>query len=972
MTINGVKIVGKLRILKGRIRLLLQFSRINLHISAITLIGLTIALSVVSASFIYLESNQASYYLKRIQDLREENYIIYEIWNETSPYLHYNDIPLIQEFIEEELKLSGLGETFQPHSLSPFFHLDNYIRFLNQWSNSLIGLDLDETILFDCVNGSKLPVEENEVIVYSSKRTVPLEIEDDFNISKSYRDSSDNHQEYNFSLKVSGLITATSISNNSPLKEILDEEYSDKFILITDYDSFYSLIQTMNSELEALIAQDSIFAEENFCMFLKYFFYLDLTAVDQQNVIQIMDDLLKYYTALWYTTQPLEGLYFDRDGHFFTEIKAAITNFDRFYYLFLILSVPAFILAFLLVNFSLNLINERRKRSFTLLKLRGVSTSFIFLILILETFILALLSSFMSIILGFVIFIVLSSTTGFLLFDVNRLPKAMVMSPTTVTFIIIFGLSYTILAHLKSTLKLARSKVVELERVASKKRKRKPKMWRGNLDLNLLITGILGFIVFYSLMTILLNLDQRENEVWMTIIILLIGLLVFSQFATLIGGIFTFNRIIPIILHHLGNYSWKKDWRSLAVATRNLSVSRITKHVTLLITYTISFLMILSILPSTMYNNSVDHTYYGVGCDIKIYAGADGNIDMMKISNLTADLNSIQGLAATGVTRLQYNLIEKVEEHTEYTLHYNFIGIDPNFHQIAYWRDYFDDDSLEKMVFSLHNSSAKYPIIIDSFSARREELENLGTYSILSNSSELIDMTVVDISNCWPTWWTGENVRSMITKRTLIGNLSLLLGGEENYMNVDIWCKINPGYAEDDIAYQVENVTSSYGISPHDIENIFKKVQIDPESLSSVAPWIITNFNYLVALSIILIMIILFTTVRIASHTTEIGLSRALGMKPKQVFLIMFTEPLILFLISGLPGILFGSFFTLFLLQWTNPLLALGGGLPFVVYPNFFSICLIYSSIFVVTLLSGLIASIIATRANISKILKVE
>ena len=119
-------------------------------------------------------------------------------------------------------------------------------------------------------------------------------------------------------------------------------------------------------------------------------------------------------------------------------------------------------------------------------------------------------------------------------------------------------------------------------------------------------------------------------------------------------------------------------------------------------------------------------------------------------------------------------------------------------------------------------------------------------------------------------------------------------------------------------------------------------------------------------------MIILFTTVRIASHTTEIGLSRALGMKTKQVFLLMFTEPLILFLISGIPGILFGSFFTLFLLQWTNPLLTLGGGTPFVVYPNLFSIFLIYSSIFVVTLVSGFLASIIGSRANISKILKVE
>ncbi|MFX0170991.1 MAG: hypothetical protein ACFE9L_03640 [Candidatus Hodarchaeota archaeon] len=56
--------MSRLSTFQGRLKLLMRLSRVNLRMSSITLIGLTIALSMIAVCTVYLETNKANYYLE--------------------------------------------------------------------------------------------------------------------------------------------------------------------------------------------------------------------------------------------------------------------------------------------------------------------------------------------------------------------------------------------------------------------------------------------------------------------------------------------------------------------------------------------------------------------------------------------------------------------------------------------------------------------------------------------------------------------------------------------------------------------------------------------------------------------------------------------------------------------------------------------------------------------------------------------
>ncbi|MFX1533898.1 MAG: FtsX-like permease family protein, partial [Promethearchaeota archaeon] len=113
-----------------------------------------------------------------------------------------------------------------------------------------------------------------------------------------------------------------------------------------------------------------------------------------------------------------------------------------------------------------------------------------------------------------------------------------------------------------------------------------------------------------------------------------------------------------------------------------------------------------------------------------------------------------------------------------------------------------------------------------------------------------------------------------------------------------------------------------------------------------------------------------FVGTRLFSHSREVALSRALGMKFHQIFSIMSVEPFLLFVLSGIPGGFMGGFLVM-------GLFALFGqprifGAPFILQIDFTLIIVSYILIFFVMLVIGLLTSFMATHIQISKILKGE
>lgn len=78
----------------------------------------------------------------------------------------------------------------------------------------------------------------------------------------------------------------------------------------------------------------------------------------------------------------------------------------------------------------------------------------------------------------------------------------------------------------------------------------------------------------------------------------------------------------------------------------------------------------------------------------------------------------------------------------------------------------------------------------------------------------------------------------------------------------------------------------------------------------------------------------------------------------------------VLFVLSGIPGGVVGSIFLIFLASILSPLLVPAP--PFILDFNLLVILSVYIVIFFVTVVMGIVTSFMATRADISKILKVE
>ncbi len=946
-----------------KFRILVQFLRINLKTSIIVLIGVSIALSTITSSLIYLETHKAENYLAIFNEADYD--VIYDHWTNSIQNFNETDLTGIQDALTTTIKDRGLEKLFVKLPLYPIVYATGNMKFLGPYNNDKVyGISLNESILAECVEGRYLPTNMNETILLTSSE-FDVNIGDWFNIT--FFHIGNVKANYSHSIQVTGVITPETLNITSPLRRkfgyYLQNEES---TLITDFGHYLELFKMMETNFRYLVPTF------RFDIYLQFGLDFQSTSINQENAIQLMSSLVSFLK------ESQENVYLNNINLRIGASRAQsliqkVEWYNSFFLSFLILCSPALLLSILLVRFSLGLINERRHRSLGLLKMRGVSSKFLILLLLAEILVLALIAVPISVILGIIGCLLISTTTGFMSFNLASIPTFLEFPPLFLPLIIIFSICLTLIPYIWSMRRLIKSDLPLLEQDSRITKKSTPGKVIGkrNLDIFLLLMGLFGMIILIFLLQIInaSNLDIEEAQIFNLFLPLIQLLLVVSPFSFLVGFIFAYNRFIPLIIQKLGNYSWKKDWGLLGTAFRNLSIkSKVTGHVSVLLICTLSFLMILSSLPLSYYHHEIDSLYYNVGADIYFSFPEDSR----SLNDTKIQLNSIEGLSFTTISRtgIIFTDIDGIDQEIY------FFGIEENFHQIGHWRNYYDDQSLSNLVQSLFHSSDSYPILLDSLTAQEENLSLDNFYHPFLGETDAITFSVTGVTDYWPGFITRRvpTHHFVITRRDIIENISTTA---QNYYNTRgfitygdrIWCKVLPGYDPDPIITQVLNLTTNDEFDGSMI-TLRSRLESESQKQNDQFLWLITNFNFIDSLIVVLIVIILFLLMRVSTQSTELGLSRALGMKYKQVFQLLFLEPLILFFISGIPGGVIGLLSLVFVASIFSPLLVHAP--PFILYYNIPAIILIFVVIFVITLFTGVITSLRATRANISTILKVE
>ncbi|MFW9904781.1 MAG: FtsX-like permease family protein [Candidatus Thorarchaeota archaeon] len=927
----------------GKIKLIIKLIRVNLRTISVTLVGLIITLSMVSISLISIDSNKAQIYLSIFDSEEFEEGVEFLGHSSDLPSTSKNTYILsIQNSLEKRIEESKLGEVLIRDRYSPYcMNYKPSSNFSNQsYGITQVGIELDETVITDCIEGSSLPENENETI-FVSRGELDLHVNDTFRLSYPYWNySRQQFYNYNYSLKITGIITPTSIRNNSDLLGILP---TDQFVAITDFSDYFSLINTIERELTRL-TNDTIKIGSG----IVFVFRLNKQRITPNNVVQVVKDLTLFLetTGLWFH---IDGFELTNQGRQIWVIRSTITAYNNWLLIFLILSIPSFILTVLLVSFSMTLINEQRNKYIHLLQYRGLSSNFIALTLVLESVFVTILASIIGILAGLPFYSWITSSVGFLTFNTNTNLIDPLLTPSTGIMTFIIGVSFCLCTQIKPLLHLIRSTGEINDFNIIKQRKRKFGIFKGNFDLILLLQGLLGLILIGWIF------DVFGDEIIFgsadDLFPILFTLLVLSPLFLLIGVILVFNRFIPLVIHFLKNFFWKNNWKALAFATRNLMKNLpLMTNITRIIAVAISFLMILSVLPISLIQFDSDNIYYRAGSDLVIYCSKT-----VEQEELSLELEKITNLSISKV--LFYS-----DYYEESQQRVSFLGIESDFQNVAHWQNYYDDSSLNELVAALFNSETMYPVLIDASCAKKEGLQVNASYFV-----EGKELTVVGISSYWPGFFSRElKSHFLITSYSFLQNLTGASSG------IEIWCKIMPTANQSVVTAQAWNISRSFGIEQEYFKVTAEKITLTDENNPHVAfIWTVINLNFLTSLIIIFVIIILFCVIKLTSQLSNIGLSRALGMKYHQVFSIMFIEPMLLFITSGLPGAILGLTFFYSFSRLINSLI-LGLSPPFLMIINFPLIFLLFCSIFLVTAVSGMVTSFLATRVNISKVLKVE
>ncbi|MFX1255974.1 MAG: FtsX-like permease family protein [Promethearchaeota archaeon] len=945
---------------------MVHFLRINLKFTAISLIGLTIGLSMLAAPLFQLDSTRIDYYYSVFEEFQDDLKIEILAGGSTSATT-FDKVVELKEEIGLQISEHNLSDVIKIEKFYPYSDVGS-LYYNNQTSAAgIYGInDIDESILEECVEGSRLPSRPNEVLVFvENSTTTPISLNEEFNVTRGFEGTK------NFALTATGLLTPATLANNSFLDKIMRAYDQTGYVdcgFLTSLESSFNLAVSIQTALP----HPGGFEVPLYCN-VHYFYIFDFTAVTRENVfgikeniIPLMGDLewLPDYGSLWVSLE-------DNDLYLKYTIWNEFIKFDSFYVQFIISSIPILMTVGLLVSFSLGLVNEKRKKALALLKMRGASNRFVFFILFFETLLMTICSASIALLVGIPLSLVLGSSTGLLVFNRPTDPSKLVITFTALQSVFLLSGFLVFSLHFPSLVRLSRSTIMTLSEAAEKKRTSRFRVILGRFDVVFLTLGSAGVIIA-SVLIELLNSSPAGQQILSSLLPFFSLLLLVAPVFFLIGVISTFNRYIPLLIHKLSDFFWKRDWRVLAITARNLEANtNATKRTTLLIAATLALMVVLSIFSLSSQYYSVDSVHYRVGSEISLSVAANPfSLEIDVFNLLVADLKNVSGFAFTMVKELLLSNREP-DGHPSY---YNFfMGIEKNFTQFGHWQSYYAVESLETLVDTLFDSTENNSVIIDSATMTREGLTIGSSYNIEYNTKE-IPVTIQAVAYYWPRiyYYKQGGDRFFITKSSYVETIANI--SNAGYTNT-ILGKILPNYDRTQVIATLKQIIRTWKnndfIWIEDFQIIDEFDVLQEDNTITIFQWITVNTNLVAQLVIILSTIILFAFTRVLSHRDEIALSRTLGMKFPQLFSLMFAEPLLLFLLSGISGGILGGIIVMGL----DPMfgqLYVGGGAPFILRIDFLLIIGFYTFTFLTTLFAGFITSVMVTRTNISKMLQVE
>ncbi|MFW9905914.1 MAG: FtsX-like permease family protein [Candidatus Thorarchaeota archaeon] len=942
-----------------------------------TMIGLIIALTVISQSTVLIETYRPEIFeevvIKSLEgDYYGEGDINIDIWQQVpKARLESDDLFNYEEF--DTIINKSIDQANYSDYISDFYwysRISNYV-WLNsteEYSNEKIKTDSvpflvssrDEFYaalqhILTITGKGRFPINSSEVVFIRRKwdpyfnryveesdefENVTLGAKVNITSSPSYRGGGPNK-----TVKIVGVIEFADYGPIPDNGTILIQKYFNRIYdngFITHPFFVQQIIDELNQGLEVEVSFTSG------CIIS-----LDKTNFDAYNIHSEINKLQKFIRAL---EIQFHNAGYDSDVN--TEILWSMRYYETYIYslviIILLLSLPVLCIALYLVVYSFNLIKKQKQEQIGIIKTRGGSWFQILVILLGEM----LLSTVLAVILGFLLstFLVdvVVRSTNYLEFLGSQIPIH--ITTDMVQGLIFWGLIFALLLNFRNIIRMSRQEIIE---TLEPTEKQKPVWKRYYLDVVMFVVGTATWVIMMTL--IRTGGEMLRPEVYLLyIIVSFLGIP--APFFMFFGTIMVISRFFPFLMKKLAEGMWRIEGGINAFAIRNIVRHRqAANRAVLLITLALSF----SILSSSLIY-SLDETerlkqYYRVGADISVPTMYPLNNTIYEALNQNVShITSISGVYSTWY--YSYGFFDR---------EYQFLFVDPHtYAETAFVDPHF---KLSSSLSSLMNEIADNETIIlykgnlEAAISKPKIGGNISLFFEKGSTSEHLSFQVAGTFQYWPkmepyTW------RDPANSFWIIGSLGMFERlNQSNYFSdppsAAYYAKIDSVENIDLVVERIFNVT---GITPQSPILNYREYKTGFGRRFSLS---ILNSDLIVCITVAMIGVIMFAFFTYVERGKEIGVERALGMTQLQTAQSFLVEAATILTFGSIIGYFTGVYFVAMFLQ----ILQFGESIPpmVVAYPTILLIQIILA-IGITAGIGTIIPAYLATRKDISRILKVE
>jgi len=429
------------------------------------------------------------------------------------------------------------------------------------------------------------------------------------------------------------------------------------------------------------------------------------------------------------------------------------------------------------------------------------------------------------------------------------------------------------------------------------------------------------------------------------------------------------SRIYPIFTNWLSKISWKfEKFELMSISFRSLSRRRsasMRSLVLILLTFTMAIISI--VIPDTYQNFDYENAAYNIGADIVI-----SGISITD-SEFRENIEAIEGIQATTyVTRLTYSPLSR----GSITYYYSLVGINVSeFSKVGFYEDeYLDADidiALKALEEPLPSGSSAYVLAqkdqIKPFDLAVGDDFNI-IYSYWSAGSKVernYTVTTAGFYNYWPTLYMNEPEQGSTNFRIgLITDISTIysLTPDNREVYTQLYVDVNDDYIVSNVADEVRE--KAFG---RRIEDVDEEVTISTGSLRAAVIFGSLNSNFIASIFILIFSMSLMMVIHTLERANEVGIMKAVGISPRQLFSFFFTESLTVISVGSLAGIFLGMFASFMFMS----IIAINSNIPpwEMVYSPLKLLGTIFALIFV-SILSSAIPGMLFSRKKEAQIMR--